>query len=109
MGLGHAFPFGFYNLRVCVNNIQPGYIHTPMFDRFFAAENAGALQEPLKKHAPVGRFAKPGEVAALVLWLSSPAASFVTRESILVNEGFGYWRPTVIKTMFSRDVFIHLC
>jgi NAD(P)-dependent dehydrogenase (short-subunit alcohol dehydrogenase family) len=50
-----------------LNNIQPGYIQTPMFDRFFPGENAEAQKEPLKRHAPIGRFANPEEVAELVL------------------------------------------
>lgn len=70
-----------------VNNIQPGYIQTAMFDRFFPGEDAEALKEPLKKHAPIGRFANPDEVAQLVVWLSSSAASFIMGESILVDGG----------------------
>jgi NAD(P)-dependent dehydrogenase (short-subunit alcohol dehydrogenase family) len=70
-----------------LNNIQPGYIYTPMFDRFFPGENAKQEMEPFKKHAPINRFADPKEVAELVLWLSSPASSFVTGESMLIDGG----------------------
>ncbi|MFB6454664.1 SDR family NAD(P)-dependent oxidoreductase [Chitinophaga sp. Hz27] len=70
-----------------VNNVQPGYIQTPMFDRFFGGEDAEQQKDPLRKHAPAGRFGNPEEIAAMVFWLSSPAASFVTGESIAVDGG----------------------
>jgi len=37
---------------------------------------------------PVGRLGRPGEIAASVLWLCSPAASFVVGAALPVDGGF---------------------
>ncbi|GEN74188.1 SDR family NAD(P)-dependent oxidoreductase [Chryseobacterium lathyri] len=86
-GLTKALTIETASEGIRINSIQPGYIRTPMFDRFFPGDNADEAIEPFKKHAPIGRFAAPEEVAELVLWLSSPAASFIMGESILVDGG----------------------
>lgn len=86
-GLVRALAVETASENIRINNIQPGYIRTPMFDRFFPEENAEEAIEPFKKHAPIGRFAAPEEVAELVLWLSSSASSFITGESMLIDGG----------------------
>jgi len=70
------------NIRI--NNIQPGYIQTPMFDRFFKDDNA---KQPLLKQAPLNRFGTSNDVAQLVLWLATTPASFITGTSIPIDGG----------------------
>ena len=69
-----------------INAICPGLIWTPMADQMVAAGQGEAL-ETMKKSVPMGRYGRAEEVADVVLWLSSDAASYVTGQSISVDGG----------------------
>lgn len=65
--------------KVTVNAVAPGFIRTDL---------TGDLDEgELKKLIPAGRFGDPEEVAELVGFLASPAASYITGEVISINGG----------------------
>jgi len=64
---------------VTVNTISPGYIATKMV--------TAVPQEILDSRIPVGRLGQPDEVAALVLYLCSREAGFVTGANLAINGG----------------------
>lgn len=69
-----------------VVSVSPGAINTPMVAASLASQ--GGARELANRH-PIGRIGEPHEVAAAVLWLSSPAASFVTATDLAVDGGLG--------------------
>jgi 2-keto-3-deoxy-L-fuconate dehydrogenase len=63
------------------NCISPARVHTPFVDGFIKKNYPGKEEEmfeKLSKSQPIGRMAKPEEIANLVLYLCSDEASFVT-------------------------------
>lgn len=64
---------------VTVNAVAPGFIRTDMTE--------GIDEKEWKKHIPAGRFGESEEVADLVGFLVSPAASYITGEVISINGG----------------------
>ena len=64
---------------VTVNAVAPGFIDTDMTKEL--------PQDELKNLVPMKRFGKPEEVAALVGFLCSDEASYITGEVISINGG----------------------
>jgi NAD(P)-dependent dehydrogenase (short-subunit alcohol dehydrogenase family) len=78
-----------YNIRC--NSISPARVHTPFVDGFIAKNYPGQEEEMFKKLSagqPIGRMAKPEEVAGLALYLCSDEASFVTGTDYPIDGGF---------------------
>ena len=70
-----------------INAVCPGLIWTPMADQMVATGQGEALKA-MEKSIPMGRVGRPEEIANVVLWLCSDAASYVTGQSISVDGGF---------------------
>jgi NAD(P)-dependent dehydrogenase (short-subunit alcohol dehydrogenase family) len=69
---------------VRVNSVGPAFIKTPLID----ASLDEAAQQFLVGMHPIGRLGEPEEVAALVVFLASDAASFITGSYHLVDGGY---------------------
>lgn len=65
--------------KVTVNVVAPGFIATDMTSELD--------QEMIKKRVPLGRIGKPEEVAALVAFLTSKEAAYITGQVISINGG----------------------
>lgn len=69
-----------------INAVCPGTIDTPMVQDMLAGQ-ADAMKEIMKEQS-IGRLGRAEEVAAAVLWLCSPGASFVVGVGLPVDGGF---------------------
>jgi NAD(P)-dependent dehydrogenase (short-subunit alcohol dehydrogenase family) len=73
------------------NCISPARVHTPFVDDFIKRNYPGKeaeMFEKLSKSQPIGRMAKPEEIASLILYLCSDEASFITGCDYPIDGGF---------------------
>jgi NAD(P)-dependent dehydrogenase (short-subunit alcohol dehydrogenase family) len=69
-----------------INAVCPGTIDTPMVADMLEKQ-ADAMKE-IMRDQPIGRLGRSDEIAAAVLWLCSPGASFVLGVALPVDGGF---------------------
>lgn len=75
------------------NSISPARVHTPFVDGFIAKNYPNNQEEMFQKLSatqPIGRMAKPEEIATLALYLCSEEAEFITGCDYPIDGGFLY-------------------
>jgi NAD(P)-dependent dehydrogenase (short-subunit alcohol dehydrogenase family) len=85
IGLSKAAAVEYAGQEIRINAIAPGLVQTPMTKHWY---DDLETRQFFIANTPIGRFAQPEEVAAMVLFLCSDVASFAVGQTFAVDGGY---------------------
>jgi NAD(P)-dependent dehydrogenase (short-subunit alcohol dehydrogenase family) len=85
LGLTRALSTEWAPLGIRVNAIAPGYFRTDMTEVFYRDAD---WQAAMLAKIPQGRFGRPDDIAGAVVFLSSPAAAYITGQCLGIDGGY---------------------
>jgi len=85
IGLTRAAALEYVKAGVRINAVCPGSTRTPMLEGFMGGDPT--IERMMSQSAPIGRLARPEEIAEAMVWLLSDAASFVVGHAFAVDGG----------------------
>lgn len=85
IGLTKAAALDYASANIRVNSVCPGYVDTPMMQRFTGGTPEG--RQSVIDNVPAGRPANPEEIAEAVLWLCSDAGAYVIGHALVIDGG----------------------
>src|SRR6059058_3078281 len=86
LGLTQSAALEYAARGIRINAVCPGTIKTPMVQSMIGGD--AKVLDKMVQGEPIGRLGEPEEIAAAVLWLCSPGASFVVGHPLLVDGGY---------------------
>ncbi len=79
-----------YPTEIRVNCIAPGTVDTPFVESYlekYHSHEKDKVRAELNQRQPLGRLARPDEIADLAVYISSPAAAFMTGSVVTIDGG----------------------
>jgi NAD(P)-dependent dehydrogenase (short-subunit alcohol dehydrogenase family) len=86
MGLTRSAALDYAKQGIRINAVNPGNIVTEGLNRVF--EKLGVTADAVTAMVPMGRIAQAEEVAQVVVFLCSDAASYITGQSLVIDGGY---------------------